>query len=288
MLKQVLRFLAPTGLLEILRARRTFEKVHFAGGNSWRAALSPSLRSLLASSHLEFIPTEILRNSECVVDVGANVGIWSKAILELIDPPQLIAIEPSPDVFQELAALVGNNSKVKLVQCAIGAEQGKADFHTMGASEWNSLLPVREDIKHYYPVVEDRGTLTVDVMRLDELLQDVGEITLLKIDIQGGESALMDGASETMKRTRAVLLEVNFVSHYQGDTLFADLNRRMTKEFGFELYRIANPYHNSDGKILWANAVYINPDMASHKERLEKVNLQESFTPKVAYRKTFR
>lgn len=278
MLKQIARFVVPIGFLEVLRAKRTFEKLHFAGGNSWRAAFSPSLRSLLKSSHLEYIPAEILRNPECVVDVGANVGMWSKAVLEIVDPHQLIAIEPSPDVFRKLTALVGSNPKVKLVQSAIGAEQGKADFHTMGASEWNSLLSVSEDIKQYYPVVENHGTLTVDVTRLDDLLQGISEITLLKIDIQGGESALMDGATKTMKRTRAVLLEVNFVSHYQGDTLFADLNRRMTKEFGFELYRIANPYHNSDGKILWANAVYINPDEAGPKERLEKAYLQESFT----------
>jgi hypothetical protein len=71
---------------------------------------------------------------------------------------------------------------------------------------------------------------------------------------------VLDGARETMKRTKALLLEVNFVSHYDGDTLFVDLHNRMTDEFGFELFRYAEPYYQN-GKLLYADAVYINPDI---------------------------
>jgi FkbM family methyltransferase len=257
MVKQVLRFCAPAGVLEVLRAKRAFDRIAFDSGSAWRAALSPTLREMLESSRLGSVPLRLLGERALFVDVGANVGAWSEAALRLLGPRRLIAVEPAPEPFVELKARVGGRPGVTLLQCAVGAEEGTAMLHRMERSEWNSLLPLSDQVGDYYPTVAEREPLPVRVAPLDALLAGEEHIDLLKVDVQGGEWAVMDGARETLKRTRVLMLETNFVSHYRGDTLFVDLHRRMTDEFGFELFRIANPHHSSEGKVLYADAVYV-------------------------------
>ncbi len=256
MLAQGLRSLAPAGLVDIVRAKRFFERIQVDVRNPLRAALSLRLLRMLALSRLRYVPPQILRDAECMVDVGANVGTWSEAALELVAPKRLYAIEPVSEAFSQLQTRVGNRPGVTLINCAVGAERGTAPFHIMSASEFNSLLPLKEDVRQHFADIEARDEIVVEVMPLDDLLHDVAEISVLKIDVQGSESAVLDGAGETLKRTGALILEVNFVSNYEGDTLFTGIHQRMTSEFGFELYSLIPAYYNEDGKLIWADAVY--------------------------------
>ena len=262
------QLLMPFGVLKFLDRKRAFEHIHVVGRAPWRAALSRPLRTMLVLSRLEFVPSDILQRPDMVVDVGANVGHWSEAVLTLVAPRQIIAVEPDPTAFAQLQARLGGRPNVRLLQVAVGAENGQAPFHVMHNSQWSSLLPVRQqDVREHYvgnadvKVLREVQTVSVDVRRLDDLLRDVPAITLLKVDIQGGEMALLDGAAETLARTRAVMLETNFVSHYDGDALFDTLHERMTREFGFHLHRYARPTYGvegGDGRLLYADAVYVN------------------------------
>ena len=72
--------------------------------------------------------------------------------------------------------------------------------------------------------------------------------------------ALLDGARQSLGRTQAIILETNFVSHYEGDALFNQLHERMTREFGFYLHRWARPTYSrpdGDGRLLYADAIYV-------------------------------
>ena len=262
------QLLAPFGVLKFLDRKQAFEHVGLRGRPAWRAALSRSLRTMLVLSRLEFVPSAILRQAGVVVDVGANVGAWSEAVLTLVAPRQIIAVEPDPQAFAQLKARLGGRPNVRLVQVAVGAQNGQAPFHVMHNSQWSSLLPLRHaDVREHYQgnddvkVLREVQTVQVDVKRLDDLLRDVPAVSLLKVDIQGGEMALLDGARDTLARTQAVMLETNFVSHYEGDALFDTLHQRMTREFGFHLHRYARPTYGcegGDGRLLYADAVYVN------------------------------
>jgi FkbM family methyltransferase len=256
-LKDWARAGVPSGLLELLRRKRGLQALGYQD-NAWAAAASPRVREMLRTSRLPFFPAELLRHAKCVVDVGAHVGTWSEAVLELIRPQRLIAVEPTPDSFKALRHRIGSNPAVELVQAAVGASSGEASFRVMSDPLFNSFHPVQDDLASFYPHVEQTQTIQVQLVTLDELLGREEEVTVLKVDVQGGESAVLDGANEVLQRTSAVMLEVNFVSHYKGDTLFVDLHRRMTEEFSFELFRYAEP-HYLYGRLMYADAIYLNP-----------------------------
>jgi hypothetical protein len=117
---------------------------------------------------------------------------------------------------------------------------------------FNSLLPGSDDLEPWYKV-EERDTVTVPVRTLDGLLGSE-DVALLKLDVQGVESAVLRGAEDTLTRTRAVYIETNFASHYQGDSLFPPTPRG--SESWFRLHDIGRPYHDWNGCTLWCDLLY--------------------------------
>jgi FkbM family methyltransferase len=201
-----------------------------------------------------------------VIDVGAEIGRWSEAVLHLIHPQRLLAIEPTPDSFKALQERLGSVPAVQLENCAIGASPGTAELRIMSHAVFNSLLPVRDEMRSVYSDVAERQTVTVEMRTLDDVAADMESVSILKIDVQGAESAVLDGGKETLRKTTVVVLETNFVSHYEGDTCFDELHARMANEFGFELYRYVGPHHEG-GQILFADALYIRPEAISRPPR---------------------
>ena len=103
------------------------------------------------------------------------------------------------------------------------------------------------------------GTRVTDVVevptaRLDDLVDE--PVSVLKIDVQGNEAALLRGAERTLRCTRAVLIEVTFVSHYAGDTTFPELHRMMADR-GWALRAMTRPHRGATGTALWADVCYV-------------------------------
>jgi hypothetical protein len=95
-------------------------------------------------------------------------------------------------------------------------------------------------------------TVQVDTVTLDQLVGDQ-HVSILKLDVQGGELAVLNGGREALKRTDCVLVEVLFVSHYEGDTTFPGIHAAIVEQ-GFQLMDISRPFREGHGPALWAGA----------------------------------
>ena len=104
---------------------------------------------------------------------------------------------------------------------------------------------------------------TVQVLPLDDLLPSDRHVDLLKIDVQGVEREVLGGARKTLRNTSAVLMEVNFRSHYEGDDTFGPLHSLMT-DAGFQLWSISPPYRGPSGEALWADALFVHAEELNH------------------------
>ena len=104
-----------------------------------------------------------------------------------------------------------------------------------------------------------KRVVQVEATTVDELTRG-DPVALLKIDVQGAESMVIAGAGETLKRTAAVLLEILFVSHYEKDSDFADLNRAM-RDRGFTLVGLGKPFATGRHPALWVDACYVQSSL---------------------------
>ena len=164
------------------------------------------------------------------MDVGANIGTLALCAAQLVGSNgKVIAIEAHPKTFGYLAENVALNSflNINLLNYAVGDKEGELTFSDMNSDDQNKVITGLT------------GGITVPVKKLDMLLRQEHNISLLKIDVEGFEKYVVDGASEVLKRTDMVFFESwdqNFLNYgYTADDLI-----ELFKYKGFRVFSIAN------------------------------------------------
>jgi FkbM family methyltransferase len=263
-LKTIAKGLVPYGLVTVIKWYKEFSRLGISKFQSLKYALNPDKVKQIGENRLSLLPDGSLENIDCIVDVGANIGAWSLATLSFSKPKKLIAIEPSPWLHSTLEKNLKIFPHAEIYKVAVGAEKGTTQFNVHSSSGFSSILQLKEDMYNYYYSKKPKqvDTVTVPIETLDELLGDIAEISLLKIDVQGYERFVLQGAKETLKKTRHIFLEVMFTSHYVNDLLFPELHNQLVN-LGFFLQNYSHPVRSVDEKprVLWLDAIYANENL---------------------------
>ena len=135
-----------------------------------------------------------------VVDVGANDGGFSSAIRQLGYTGKIISFEPLEKPFGALSVKAAADSNWDAHRHAIGDTDGEVTINVSGNSGLSSsVLPMLDTHLAVAPKSKYVATETVPQLRLDSRLPELGIDTtcrtFLKIDVQGYEGAVLDGAS---------------------------------------------------------------------------------------------
>ena len=151
------------------------------------------------------------KRNPIVLDVGANVGNYSKDILMSNDNVKVFAFEPHPTTFQKLVSNI-NEKSFKAFNFGVGDVEGKLelfDYDTKDGSSHASLYrDVIKDLHKGNPISH-----TVDIIKLDEFIlnENLDEIDLLKIDTEGNEFKVLIGCINHLKskKIKAIHMEFN-------------------------------------------------------------------------------
>lgn len=204
---------------------------------------------------LDLLPESVDVRRGTVVDVGANVGLWTSSLLTVVPTASVLAVEPAGQPLEQLRSRFGEDPRVNIAEFAVSDHSGAAVFHTTVHSHNSSLQVPRDMDLHYGSGWEPAGTVSVRTITLDELTSGL-DVSLVKIDVQGAERKVLAGGQKTLGRARAVLIEVTLRSHYEGDCDFPELHTLMS-DLDYSLCALAEPRRNSVGEILWMDAVYV-------------------------------
>jgi hypothetical protein len=102
----------------------------------------------------------------------------------------------------------------------------------------------------------------VPSMRLDSFTKQhaIDRIDLLKIDVQGAECRVLTGGMASLRKTKAIILEISFYDYYEHQTAFMDVEQILSP-LGFRLFSISEISNNPmNGRTDWAEVVYLNQD----------------------------
>ena len=256
-LRKLLKYLLPHGVVEIAKHRNRLADFgrELSPTDWWR---SEWLVHEAEASGLDLLPRGQWGNLRTVVDVGANVGQWSTMLLDLVRPEKLIIIEPQPSAFAQLQRHFGSLQHVQLHCCAIGDRVGTTKLQVTRDTTGASVLPPRDEMRQLVGAnwtVE--AEIEVPMTTLDMLLKDVSDISLLKIDVQGFESAVLAGGTETLRRTNFLLIELNYMPQYQGGSWFGELHETLTRDFRFVLADASKPLR-LNGRASMSDGLYVN------------------------------
>ena len=183
-------------------------------GNNWKSKyFSSPIDAIGAGIFLrglhrwesETVPVlvEYLRKSTCFVDVGANCGIYTVIGCAVNPKIKVIALEPVPQIFEALQRNVRENhleNHVTAMQVAVSNVEGVVPFHqsdepTMGSLNANGY-------RGYGGTIIEVKTIVLDSLGVKP--------DLIKIDVEGFEDVVLEGASKILAQDRPyIILEAN-------------------------------------------------------------------------------
>jgi FkbM family methyltransferase len=138
-----------------------------------------------------------------VVDVGANIGIYSEFLSNCVGPTGLVhSFEPSPDNFRRLSAATHDLSNVRLTQAAVGEASGECKLYV------SDKLNV--DHRAYKADGDSRRAIPTEMVALDDYFKPGQRVDLIKIDIQGYELHALRGAKRVLRENRDIQLLLEF------------------------------------------------------------------------------
>lgn len=179
-----------------------------------------------------------------VVDVGASsLGGGTEPYAALAQFCRIRVTGFEPDA-QALAALRSEHqgSQERCYLPHFVGDGADAVFHETNWSLTGSLLqpnrPVLDRYAHLGSLTQERARHPVRTVRLDDVIP-AGGMDLLKIDVQGGEGRVFDGARARLEECLLVWTEVEFLELYRGQPLFGDIDR-MLRERGLRFYGFAD------------------------------------------------
>jgi FkbM family methyltransferase len=141
------------------------------------------------------------------VDAGANEGLYTLfAGRHVGESGRVLAFEPSAREFARMEANIALNGlgNVRPFRMALAQDDGEADL--LIADDAHSGQNTLGALPH--EGVVEAGRERVAVRRLDRALAEEGmdRVDFIKIDVEGAEAGLLEGASETLRRFRPLLL----------------------------------------------------------------------------------
>ena len=176
-----------------------------------QAADTPLLEGDFFEQIIRAIYTAILQPGDLAVDCGANVGLHTMPMSNLVGPSgRVLAIEAIPEMAESLAFHTrgGSYTNIEVVPKAIGSREGRATFSWVkGLPGWSGLRQ-RADLS---PGLETSvATIEVPITTLDSLLANSRHrVRFVKMDLEGGEYHALQGAASMLKNHRPLVIFEN-------------------------------------------------------------------------------
>lgn len=192
-----------------------------------------------------------------VIDGGANVGQFARAVSEIYPRAKVLSFEALPEVAEVLRRNLSDRPQVRVIQSALGRSDGTLEFFPNRYTLASSALPIHDNQRSSFPGVRQLDPIRVPMVPLDAILADepLDPPVLLKLDLQGYELEALEGGRRTLGRTDHILLETAFKPMYEGEPLFEDLSAFLRGEH-FRFVRPVDFLADARGEIVQMDALF--------------------------------
>lgn len=194
----------------------------------------------------------------CIIDVGASNGGFARKARGLFPQTKIFSFEPMPAVYEELNQHFLQDNNFRSYNIACSDVRGSVDFFVSSNQGSSSLLDMGNAHKEAYPGSAEITKIHVNTDTLDNILltEKTGDMIFLKMDVQGGEMKVLEGAPEILKKVSLIFTEVSFIELYEGQPLVNEMIRYLA-ERGFLLMGIENVSQQlTDGQYLQADLYF--------------------------------
>ena len=179
---------------------------------------------------------ENVESNAVFFDIGANYGFYGTLVEEITDNAEIHCFEPPPDIITLLKKnLRKSNSNAH--QLAIGDYEGEASYNNTFRSGNSSLANIQSASEG----INNTTKIKVHISSLDTFCKTNSIPTIIKIDVEGNELAVLRGAAQLLKKYRPILA----IELWNDDVIIKDICTFMQK-FNYKSYKLdenGRPHH---------------------------------------------
>lgn len=206
---------------------------------------------------------------DVVLDVGAHAGEYARSLRRNGYAGRIVSFEPMATAFEALRVHAQADPAWEAVQVGLGEREEEATIHVARNPQCSSLLaplPRYLDADASAALVDIEG---VHLQPLDAVFRQYvreGERAFLKLDVQGYERHVLDGAWQSLPRIAGVQLELSLVPLYDGGPVLEEMLAYLA-ERGFTLMSIEpTSSHPTTGQQIQVDGVFFR-EAASADDR---------------------
>ena len=218
------------------------------------------------------VQKELVTKAEPVIfDVGAHVGSVALKYRALFPRAAIWCFEPFAPSFHKLQQSLASDRRMSCHNLAVSDAKGRAVLNANLASVTNSLLPSDERGSSYWGegLLNTTDQVEVSTTTIDDFVVEnsIGEIDILKLDVQGAEFKVLTGATNTLRRQQVALLytEMIMCPTYKGQHEFHDY-LKFLGSLGYEMLDLFNA-ERSGRQLIQADVIFLS---SSFKEQLRR------------------
>jgi FkbM family methyltransferase len=214
-----------------------------------------------------------LLNIDVVFDIGANEGQFAKNIREQKYQGKIVSFEPLTSARLKLLNYSkSDNNWIVHEQCAIGEKNGQTTINISKNSVSSSILQIytlhTNAAKESIYVDQE----VVPIYKIDDLEKNYinsNSRLFIKIDTQGYEKQVLNGAKEILKKAKGVLCELSLVPLYAGQALWREIVDILDEQ-GFTLWALQKGFTDpKTGQTLQMDGIFIS------KDAIKKINIKD-------------
>jgi FkbM family methyltransferase len=181
----------------------------------------------------------LVSKRDTVFDIGANLGFYSVLFAQQTGPQgRVVAFEPARRIFSKLRATIAKNGLDQVIPLNLACGSASVDgvLRQVSRSTGNASL-VGGDAGNASLVGGDAGGEAVPVRPLDEIPEALGHPPqLVKIDVEGFESEVLEGAQSILREHRPVLY-IELCGEYLAST---ERSIALLDDLGYDTRRFAS------------------------------------------------
>jgi FkbM family methyltransferase len=195
-----------------------------------------------------------------IIDIGANQGQYALELISSGFKGGILSMEPLSVEYEKLKAKASKHNNWLVKRCALGNFDGEIPINISLNSVSSSIFPIMD--AHLKAEAESRyiSQESAPIFKLDSIFEEyifIKDKIFLKIDTQGYEFEVLQGASKSLPKIMGLKIELSLRELYQGQKNWIDVINFLEKNH-FELWGIHPIFaDNLDFRILQVDALFI-------------------------------